>query len=435
VPIRRALSDASAEALERALKRNQMAEASPVMVWEDAHAVETSGQYCPVRMSLASIEGPGRPSSLLSLVHVSEPGATVDHLQSLNWRDPVTGCLNRQGLLERLACCHTGTGRPVMVLVECPRFERVRANGGTRWAEAFARGVLGRMSDRLMDGALVARLDFHRFAIMVVEATGVNAMIEQIRQAFVTPMHIQGVSVHAGVRTALFELGCMGDEPDHWLDNIETRLGEQDSDRDDDIGVGVRLRELLVTNSLSVAHQPLVSMRTGQGALMWLSPDLDGIPSGELMEVADACGLTAMLMLHMIDMAVQRLELQAVRDMPEPVAIPLSVASAMSESTVEALVQRLQRHRPGRSSLVLSLHEAGLYRQGLALKPGLDRLRQAGFGLMVSGIGETATPIRLLYQLNPEWLQVMSGKDMDLVAVVAERLAEGLCAEVVMPRI
>ena len=232
--------------------------------------------------------------------------------------DAVTGLANDVLLGERLGQLtggDGGEGRGAVVLVGLERFQALSQSFGPQVANAVLRDTAARLSERLSDDQLLARIGEGEFAVLAPDATAQTAtqLSRRLAEEFHDPIACGDASLYvtASIGISLF--------PDHGRDigtlrqranlaaqrakvapaRVEVYASEWDAGAPTRMAVEQALRSALRTperGGLALWYQPLVQLPTRQvraveALLRWADPRLGAVAPAQVLPVAEEAGL------------------------------------------------------------------------------------------------------------------------------------------------
>jgi len=344
--------------------------------------------------------------------------------------DPLTGLLNRTGLLEVLegelgeACCED----PVTVVyIDLDGFKTVNDSLGHASGDELLVEAAARLRAALPEGAALARLAGDEFAVLHrLPAAGVRFLAEDLLAALAAPVVLSGVEVvvsaSIGVAAADDELvagsgGAARDDDGDGAEGPGERLlrradaamyrakaagracwrrhepgrGDPTADR---LLLLEQLRHAIAEGQLRLHYQPRVEVGSGavvgvEALVRWQHPTRGLLPPSEFVDVAEDSGLVRELGAWVLEEAVA----QAVRwerhpdGAPVQMAVNVSARQLVDPRLVPTITGLLERHGLPAHRLVLEITETALMRQPEVALAALRDLRALGLHLAVDDFG------------------------------------------------
>jgi diguanylate cyclase (GGDEF)-like protein len=363
--------------------------------------------------------------------------AWLDQLQEQASHDPETGLLNRHYFLGRLEAAvaaasatpeEAGGGAIYLKLDESAAIrDRVGMHGIDRLLGRIGR----RITDTLGDDGLPARLGEHTLALLItgLDESELSAQAEALRQCIaerVFEIDRQEVAASASLGLCPFNLRigdadtllvcaaraadqaqaaggnrCQGYQPE------VSAAGASDDER----SMAGLLREALKKNRLQTLFQPAVS--TGEDPLTHyqllprlLTDDDQLIAAAEFIQVAARHGQVLALDRWMSVRAMTVIREQLARKKPLRLFIAQSAESLNDADRFESLAKNLESGITGQRLLVLEFRQDDLNDHLKAARSLLPRLRELGFGISVSGVGDETRPELLLNHFDIDYVKL-----------------------------
>ena len=333
-------------------------------------------------------------------------------LRFLAHHDPLTGLLNRSGLLaEADALGGPGAG-PSALLIDLDGFKAVNDSLGHAAGDELLVVVARRLRAAVRESAVLARPAGDEFVLLEVFAdpADVEPLVERLIGALSAPVLVHGVEVVVSASIGV----AVGAGADDTLEDLLRRADlamyrakargrnrwEQYDPSSTDPAVGRLqllgdLRRGVVAGELRLHYQPRVEVRTGvlagvEALVRWNHPTRGLLPPSAFIEAAEESGLIRTLGAWVIDEAIaQAVRWQAEDPHAAPVemAVNLSARQLADPALVGAVTGALARHRLDPSLLVLEITETALMGDPAGALATLSELRALGVGLAVDDFG------------------------------------------------
>ncbi|WP_299037972.1 bifunctional diguanylate cyclase/phosphodiesterase [uncultured Pseudokineococcus sp.] len=361
-----------------------------------------------------------------SEARTAEAEAQAQHLVR---HDPLTGLLNRTGLLEVLDRALRAADReaPAAVLyIDLDGFKTVNDSLGHASGDELLVAAASRLRTALPEDAVLARLAGDEFAVLHgVPVDDVPPLAEGLLAALGAPVLLSGVEVvvsasigvavaddAAGARVATRE-GGPGDGADEAGERLlqradaamyrakaagracwrrhETGCADPTADR---LLLLEQLRHAITDGQLRLHYQPRVEVGSGavvgvEALVRWQHPTRGLLPPSEFVDVAEESGLVRELGAWVLEEAVA----QAVRWERHPdgaavqMAVNVSARQLVDPELVPAITELLERHGLPAPRLVLEITETALMREPEVALAALSSLRALGLHLAVDDFG------------------------------------------------
>lgn len=165
------------------------------------------------------------------------------------------------------------------------------------------------------------------------------------------------------------------------------------------------LERAIERDEFSIDYQPIVSVRSGavvgaEAAVSWHHPHWRVLRQNELYAAADRLGVSARVGEYVVSEVCRQLGHWSKHGCGAPaVSMRLSGARLWAESMSEHLVRSIAKFDVPATQLTLEIPEMPAPEESLALLDCLKRLRQKGFGIVLSDFGAHHTAISTLMVL------------------------------------
>ena len=356
-------------------------------------------------------------------------------LRFLAHHDPLTGLLNRAGLIAHVGALDApGTGGCAglsALFIDLDGFKAVNDSLGHAAGDELLAVVAGRLRAAVRDSAVLARPAGDEFVLLeaLADPDDVGPLAERLLGALSAPVVVHGVEVVVSVSIGT----AAGGGPEDTLEDLLRRAdlamyrakarGRNRWERHDpsvaDPAVGRLqllgdLRRGVGDGELRLHYQPRVEVRTGvlagvEALVRWEHPTRGLLPPSEFVEVAEESGLIRTLGAWILDEAVG----QAVRwqredpdAAPVEMAVNLSARQLADPALVDMVTGALDRHRLEPSLLVLEITETALMGDPEAALSALAALRALGVGLAVDDFGTGYSSLTYLKQFPIDELKI-----------------------------
>jgi diguanylate cyclase (GGDEF)-like protein len=331
--------------------------------------------------------------------------------------DQLTGLPNRTLLQQRLAevveqCARTGTQGAVL-FVDLDNFKFVNDSDGHHAGDAVLRVQARRLAGTVRAGDVVARLGGDEFCIVLrgagdgMEAEAVR-VAERVIAVVSDPVEIEGRIAQMGASVGIAMIPRDGADTAALLRHADTAMyrakfsGKQRwcfFGEELDLAATRRtaaerlVREALRQGRLQLHYQPVVDLADGRAvaaeALLRL-PQQSAAPvsTGELVAVAEQCGLIGALGAWVLDAACAQLGAwQAEGAGALRLAVNVSARQLHDQGFVAQLRRALSTHRVDPARLELELTETALLSDQAQVLRTMLELRELGVTLVLDDFG------------------------------------------------
>jgi diguanylate cyclase (GGDEF)-like protein/PAS domain S-box-containing protein len=194
-------------------------------VRDDTERMHRDGTLRTLHLSATPVMGPdGRMTSAICLFHDLGPQRrTIQRLETLAHRDPVTGLPNRQRFNELLAHALAQPRRDRLAVgllfLDLDRFKEVNDRHGHLVGDEFLRVVGARLRGALRPDDTVSRWGGDEFAVLVQSPSGpqeVAAVADRLLEAMERPLHVSSLDLPVRVSIGVVAARA-GDHPDRLL--------------------------------------------------------------------------------------------------------------------------------------------------------------------------------------------------------------------------
>jgi diguanylate cyclase (GGDEF)-like protein len=421
--------------------------------WRDGAIVE--GRYYSVTIAPLT-----QNSALMSLIDRTQEMLSEKSLRTEMLHDSLTGLPNRLGFIERIEAqfAEPDCDDYAVVLVDLARFSRVNECIGSLGGDELIMTVARRLMSALRGHDLVARTGANEFALVVKIVDGPGDVLHVARR-------IEGVMAQP-FRLSDFEMkvdcaiGCAlasecEDDGERLMRHAQIALkAAKTSNRVEfyqpsalaaarrHFIIETELRRAIERDALSMAFQPLMSLRTGkvvgfEALARWKHPVMGVISPDEFIEVAEESGLIVPLGRWALDNALKTLrvwDLAAGSRLPVSMAVNLSAIQIARDDVAQFVEAGLRDHGIQGSRLTIELTESAIIADPDRAERTLSALKRCDAMVAMDDFGTGFSNLAALQRLPIDMLKIdrsfitgMIG-DSDKVAIVRAilSLAEAL---------
>ena len=337
--------------------------------------------------------------------------------------DPLTGLLNRRGLIDQLeSALSRSDGSLALIFCDLDRFKEVNDRYGHAVGDALLLELTSRLQTELRSQDSLARLGGDEFVVLIEELhqdRDALLLAERLRATLSQPWLHNGeelsVTMSMGVALSPRQAGVSADE---LLRRADLTMYQVKSDGRDGVAVytvamdrqvqqGVQLRQLLEHglrhDRLLLHYQPLVRLETGEvlgaEALVRLKDSQDALISPqEFIPMAERCGLIVPLERWVLRQALETLAGWQRRQLPWQLAINISPQHLERGDLADELLREQQRTGADLSGLTVEITETVLLQAHARAHHNLTALREAGVSIALDDFGTGYSSLAWLSQ-------------------------------------
>ncbi|PDT44169.1 putative bifunctional diguanylate cyclase/phosphodiesterase [Sinorhizobium fredii] len=351
--------------------------------------------------------------------------------------DPLTGLLNRAGLLENVATASDWArlnGKQLRLhFIDLDGFKAVNDAWGHAVGDALIVAVSHRLLDALPDDAFAARLGGDEFAAVTLEELGAEAIPSfgrRLQEALASLFDIDGRSIEIGcsIGVAVSERGAV--ETGELIRRADIALY-----RAKDLGRGItidfddsfdddalkqaelesQLRATLLKGGISVVFQPLINARSGavtgvEALARWRKEDGIAIPPDVFIPLAERAG-----MIDLLGMQVLTTSLNAATAWPAlGVGVNISPLQLKNPRFVEEVEAALKAADFEARRLTIEVTEGVLISNPEQARRAIEGLKKIGVKVALDDFGSGFASIGSLRRFGFDRMKV----DRSLVAAL-----------------
>jgi diguanylate cyclase (GGDEF)-like protein/PAS domain S-box-containing protein len=356
----------------------------------------------------------------------ADQARVAEHLYDLTLFDPLTGVLNRTGLLDELAFTLYSAGQDALVAVALCDIDDFRLLNEALGREAGDQ-VLVEVASRLQrvagPDAALARSGNDEFAFVIPRADrmeSLDVVAAEVMAAFSVPMIVGGDPITVTVSIGL-AVGTGDDDAGSVLADAGVALhGAQHRGRSQwmlaaEHGHTLALRRVGLTSGLrsAVEHdkirahfQPIISLRDGdvvgyEALARWERSTGDTVPPDEFIAIAEDTGFINDIGLSMLDQACVFLEAEGNDDPAHPLRVTVNVSSQQLDQPdfARRVEEVLDGHQIPRPAICLELTESAVVPGDQTTLDRLHALKRLGVTLAIDDFGTSYSSFAYLSQL------------------------------------
>jgi len=343
--------------------------------------------------------------------------------------DPVTGLLNRAGLIESLDALNTEAAAEddlvALHLLDLDGFKMVNDAWGHPVGDQLLVAVAERLSRQLPEGMLIARLGGDDFAVVATgsaRGSSIFALGDRIREVVRPVFDIGGRSVEIGssIGVSLFPVrAATSRELLRQADIALNRAKDQGRDRTvyfqpafdienhEQLDLETDLRTAIETGGISVVFQPQVCAREGvicgvEALARWPRPNGRPIGPDRFIPIAERSGLIDRLGMVILDKA-----LDAARDWPDTMlSVNVSPMQLQNPRLVADVVAALERWDFPAERLTLEVTEGVLISHPEQASRAIDGFRKVGIKVALDDFGSGFASIGTLRRFGFDRMKI-----------------------------
>ncbi len=415
----------------------QVLDGTPVDLF--ARVVRQSGIERAVAIRLVPVRTPRRAAGFLgTLEDVTERRQWEVTLAYQAGHDPLTGLVNRRGLLTALAQhvpAPAEGGLSVLLFLDLDDFKRVNDSLGHEHGDALLVEVGRRLDSVVREDDVVSRFGGDEFAVLCSHVDGeanVAALADRLIDAVTAPMHLGATSVGVSGSLGVVVVGHGHHEAEDVLRDADAAMYRaKAAGKDcwvlfDDVAreqhrrrheLVADLRVALERGQISVAYQPVVELRekvTGapyavEALARWDHPTRGPISPVEFVALAEQHGLIADLGRHMLRAACRQMAVWQIAygdRAPSRVCVNVSPLQLRQPEFVHEVATVLAETALRGSSLCLELTESAVMEDPAVAAASFAALRELGVVLAIDDFGTGYSSLALLRTLPVDLLKV-----------------------------
>ena len=352
--------------------------------WRDGDAVE--GRHFSVSIARLSGGVDAQPALLLTFIDRTLEVQTERSLRSEMTTDSLTGLLNRVGFVEHIEGRFAAQDEAyyAIVVVDLSRFSRVNECIGSLGGDELLITVARRIMSTLRGHDQLARTGANEFAMFVrlVDGPGdVLHVARRIEDVLARPCRLSDFEIKVDCAIGCALANDASDDAERLMRHAQIALkAAKSSGRVEyyqpnalqaarrQFIIETELRRAIDRDALTLAYQPLVSLKTGrvvgfEALARWKHPVIGVVPPDEFVGVAEGSGLIVPLGRWAINHALRTLarwDAELGRTLPVYMAVNLSAIQIVRDDVPTAVREALQAHAVHGSRLAIELTESAI---------------------------------------------------------------------------
>jgi diguanylate cyclase (GGDEF)-like protein len=421
--------------------------------WRDGAIVE--GRHYSVTISPLS-----RDSAMIALIDRTNEVQTEKSLRSEMLHDSLTGLPNRLGFVEQMESQFEDESCAdyAVVLVDLARFSRVNECIGSLGGDELIMTVARRLMSALRGHDQVARTGANEFALVVKIVDGPGDVLhvaKRIEAVMAQPFRLSDFEMQVDCAIGCALASEADGDAERLMRHAQVALKTAKSTSRVEFYkpsalaatrrgfiIETELRRALDRGGLTMAYQPLMSLKTGrvigfEALARWKHPVMGVISPEEFIAVAEESGLIVPLGRWALDNALKTLrvwDITAGKKLPLSMAVNLSAIQIARDDVAKFVEAGLRDHGIQGSRLTIELTESAIIAEPDRAARTLAALKRCDAMVAMDDFGTGFSNLAALQRLPIDTLKIdrsfitgMIG-DSDKVAIVRAilSLAEAL---------
>lgn len=338
--------------------------------------------------------------------------------------DPLTGLLNRRGLLDQLErALSRGNHTLALIFCDLDRFKEVNDRYGHAVGDALLLELTHRLQTVLRSQDSLARLGGDEFVVLIEELhqdDDALLLAERLRDALSEPWQHNGeelsLSMSMGVALGQGQASVTAEEllrradltmyqvKSGGRDGVAVYTVAMDQELQESVHLRQQLEQGLRRDRLLLHYQPLVKLASGQvlgaEALVRLKDSHDALISPqEFIPMAERNGLIIPVERWVLGQALETLARWQRQQLPWQLAINVSPQHLERGNLAEELLREQQRTGADLTGLTVEITETVLLQAHARARHNLTTLREAGVSIALDDFGTGYSSLAWLSQL------------------------------------
>lgn len=382
-------------------------------------------------IELRRIERNGTTRISITLQNIHErKNRELEH-QAMAFLDPLTGALNRNGLMQRVMPLIEKQTPFTLFYLDLDGFKPINDSYGHAAGDELLNEVTQRLTTQVGDSGLVARMGGDEFVVVVRAASAdekpatAAVLLELIASRYhvsATPLSVM-LSVSLGSSSfpeddsdfslllanadaAMYNAKAMGRR--RWVD-YSAGMREQFQRK---AYVAQMLSKALENEQLSLEYQPIIDIGSDKLVLLealirWQTPEHGDFSAGELLDAAERSGLIGELSRWSFTRACK--DFSHIRHFLEAgvrLSLNVSPVHIMQGGFIESLEHALASAALQPADLVLELTEEVVQPGNSEYQKVIPELMQMGFGIAIDDFGLSFASLAHLHRIPASWVKL-----------------------------
>ncbi len=381
------------------------------------------------------------------IIDVTEQKNSVERLLQDALHDNLTGLPNRQVFLDRLQGVLTlaasgDSVRPTVMAIDLDRYKQVNDSLGIAAGDNMLIALTRRLRRLLKPQDTLARLAGDQFGLILVserDPAKIADFADAVSQAIMVPINYANREI---VLTASIGLASFVDQQesaagllaDAELAMYRAKRGGGNkvepfrpifrTSSTDRLQIETDLRRALERKELSLAYQPIISLKDGEIAgfealMRWDHPKRGMIPPAEFIPIAEVCDLIGPLGVFAMERAASDLVSwqEQTGEVPIFVSVNLSSAQLLNADLYNDVRALLSKTQVNPHQLKLELTESLMMENPEQARLILAKLKETGISLALDDFGTGYSSLAYLTQFPFDMIKL----DKALVGDMSEK--------------
>jgi diguanylate cyclase (GGDEF)-like protein len=358
--------------------------------------------------------------------------------------DPLTGILDRAGLLAQVDICLGASTPAHLALFDLDHFHLVNESLGHEAGDDVLLTVARRLTASVHSDDIVARVGGDEFAVLCAHGDDVDALVQSLRRTIHEPIEL-GTGQHvldSSVGIVALEIVTGTIEAMAAADSAVYLAKERGRGRVEIFDTGLRdsaintlrrtseLRHAADNDEFVLRYQPIVDLDSGrtvgcEALLRWMHPEAGELGAGEFIEIAEASGIVHELTQRLLTDACLAAERLSRNGRPAYVSVNLSPRQLADPRLLEWVDHAIARAGIDAHQLMVEITETTMLVDVEAAVVVLTALRSRGVRVALDDFGTGFSSLLRLRELPVDCLKVdrafVSGltRSRDDLAIVA----------------
>jgi len=374
-----------------------------VLFWNDLHLVPVG-------------DAAGRPTHYVGLIlDVTEAVATASRLEQMTYRDKLTGCLNRDGLVEDLSS-RTARGRVLLIKIDIARFHEINGGYGYDVGDALLRLTARRLLT--FEADTVARIGNDQFALAftIDGDADVAGIMERLTQSLAERFALPGADLRTGfaigyvtgapgadAKTLVRQAGAaLADSKASLFNRPRMFATERAASANHRLRMTAELQQALASREFVYHYQPQIDLASGrtvgaEALIRWQHPLFGLQLPGRFVSLAEETGLILDIgAAGLLDVARFATGLNRGRADCLCVSFNVSPLELTQRDMVSVVRRVLEETGADPAWLTLELTEGLLTDDSPEMLGIFHQLRDLGIGLSIDDFGTGYSSLRYL---------------------------------------
>ncbi len=350
-----------------------------------------------------------------------------DHIQSLIFHEPLTGLLNRDGLLQAATDLLEETGEPLgLAVIDLARLREVNVGLGYEFGDRLLQAVATRLREGLDEGEVLGHLGGGVFALLLPRVRSERAALARLQEFLDTldpPFDLGGAQVavqhHAGLAIAPGH-GRVADvllrRADLAKESIKEGSGIGSFQPEMEPAPGehallARLVQTLGSGCYQLYYQPKMELHSGridavEALVRWQDPEAGLLPPFRFIPLLERSGLMPRLTPQLLAEAARAHARWLQRGLELRVAVNITAADVANPRLPEEVAEACSTAGIATQALVLELTETSVLQEIPVVEENLARLHAMGVELSIDDFGTGHASLSRLVDLPVSQIKI-----------------------------